>query len=56
MVISLTIGRVNEYPRMHHFRIPRHTHPMIKHKTLTEYFFEISSEKFHCGNVVAGHI
>ena len=55
MVISLTIGRVNEYLTMHHFRIPRHTHPMIKQNSDWA-FFGISSEKLHCGNVVAGRI
>ena len=49
MVISWPIGRVNEYPKMHHFRIPRHTHPMTNHKTLTEHFLE-----FPVRNCIAG--
>ena len=49
MVISLTKGRVNEYPKIYHFIIPRHTHPMIKHKTLTEHFLG-----FPVRNCIAG--
>ena len=53
MVIYLTIGHVNEYPKMHNFKIQRHSHPMIK-QNFDWAFFGIFSEKWHCGNVVAG--
>ena len=35
---AVQIGRVNVYPTMHYFRIPRHTQSMIDNKIVTEYF------------------
>ena len=37
---SQIIGRVNEYPTMHYFGLPRHTQSMIAYKTLSEYFWK----------------
>ena len=37
---SKLIGHVSEYPSIHYFGIPRHTHPMKTSKILTEYFWK----------------
>ena len=49
-----TIGHVNDYPTIHHLRIPRHTQSMIAEKILTEHFWNPST-KLHSGNVDSMH-
>ena len=39
-LIFLLIGRVNEYPTMHYFGIPRHTQQMMAYKISIEYFWK----------------
>ena len=34
------IGRVDEYPKMHYFGNPRHTHSLITNKNVTECFWK----------------
>ena len=38
--VRVVIGHVNEYPTMHYFGIPRHTHSMTAYKISTEYFWK----------------
>ena len=41
---AVQIGRVNVYPTMHYFRIPRHTQSMIDNKIVTEYFSKLQGK------------
>ena len=34
------VGHVNEFPTMHYFGNPGHSHSMIAYKILTEYFWK----------------
>ena len=48
LYVTISIGYVNEYPKMHYFGNPRHTQPMIANKILNEYFWKFQC-KLHCG-------
>ena len=48
---QIPIGRVNEYPTMHYFGLPRHTQSVIAYMICTEYLWKFQW-KLHCGNAV----
>ena len=40
VINPMTVGHVNEYPTMHYFGNPQHTHSMIEFMILTKYFWK----------------